>query len=271
MPNVSFFSFNPDSRANRIERFLVTQRTDLPEDPRRWLNVRGPSEAMTQIDLVAGARGVAVEVPATRAKDFNYRRSFKQGLPPEIRTTAKLLREVLTMTAREHLDFAIALDWYKIPDPDVEANNWRNTDVGELVNRSKYRESRASAIQLVDKIQEIVETHPLLKRAEYLATVPGHNADGKSFGERLARTIAKRTGKTIMQTTCPSGRRDQQKSGQAPSLDGLFEMPQTLWGEVVIIDDVYKSGATMNAVGLAARQAGADHVYGLAAVRTMRK
>ena len=271
MPLTSLVPYQADSRANRIEKHLVTTPKDDPLNPRRWLYVRGPVEAMKQIDLLAGQRGVQVPVPGPRSVEFNHRRRFQDGLPQDVAGTVDLLENVLTMRSREHLDFAVALDWYKVPDPAVEPSEWSNTEVGELVNRSKYRKQRPAIRELLGKMLEVIELHPLLNRTEYVATVPGHNADGNSFGEALAQVIAGRTGKTVMQTTCPSGPRAQQKEGLAPSPDGLFEMPQTLWGEVLIIDDVYKSGATMNAVALAAREAGADNVYGLAAVRTMRK
>lgn len=245
----------------------------LPADPspREWLYVCGPSEAMTQIDLVAGPRGIRDDVHPSHQSNYNHSRLFLSGVPRAVRQTANLLKDVLTMTSREHLDFALALDWYKVPDPEVDPNRWANTSSGELVNRAKYRSHSPSGRELADHMADLIERHPLLEAANSIITVPGHRADGTSFGEKLARAVAHRADKPVVETQCPNGPRPQQKEESARNLLDEFEIPDILSGGVIIVDDVYRTGGSMDSVAAAAKEAGARRVFGLAAVRTLRR
>lgn len=53
---------------------------------------------------------------------------------------------------------------------------------------------------------------------------------------------------------------------------GQFSVRESLGSvDVLIVDDVFRSGLSMSEVARAAREAGARSIYGLAAVRTMRR
>jgi hypothetical protein len=216
----------------------------------------------------------SIPVPATRAADFEKCLHWPTGYPPGARTLIELLHEVLTLpTQSERVSLALALDWYKVAESDVPPDRWKNTPVGQLVLKAKYYKSspatmKAAAAQLVELLGHALERHPAYKSAPYLVTVPGSAGNGGSFGESIASGVAQRANKTLIRTIGPP--REAKKAGGSSSLDGLFSLPQSLDGPCVVVDDVYRSGMTMQATALAARQAGATAVFALVAAKTLR-
>lgn len=257
--------FYPDSRANRLQDYSHHSH---------GLSLCGPDEAVKQILMVAEGRGKLVAVPADRAARYIQEIEFPGAPPDDVITLAALLKEVLTLRSMPGLDFSIALDWYKIPDPDRDPNTWDNTPTGDLVYKGKYYSAgsaRARArTELIEKMAWIIRSHPLYRDSSCIVTVPGHLADGQSFGEKLSEAVANAANKPVVITDCPSGPRPSSKGNPGSSANAEFEIPQTLSGDVIVMDDVCRSGTSMRKVALAARAAGARRVFGLAAVRTLR-
>jgi hypothetical protein len=262
-------AFVPDGRANRLKGYGITKLVQVTSD--RWLYLCGPEEVAQQFRMLGSCR--EVEVPQESRSKYTHVFHFMEPSQDELRAMSDLLKEVLTLTTKSDLDCAIAFDWYKIP-PEDDSPKWPNTETGELIYRGKYynpgvAQNRARR-ELVDKFVKILADHPLYRGCAQIVTVPGHKADSQSFGERLAATVAAKAGKTLVETQSPGGPRPQAKEGPSQVTDGHFTMPIPLQGDVIVLDDVYRSGTTMNAVAKAAKRAGAQRVFGLAAVRTMR-
>ncbi|WP_460067123.1 ComF family protein [Streptomyces sp. YKOK-I1] len=239
--------------------------------PDRWLYLRGPEEAAQQIHMLGTC--TPEELTDEQTREWTHRFHLMESDKDELQPLCELLKEVLSLTTKGDLDFAIAFDWYKDPVGD-DPMRWPNTPSGELIYRSKYYSEGVARTrarrELLEKFSDLIEEHPLLRECPNIVTVPGHKADGQSFGERLADRVASKTGKQLTRTESPGGTRPQAKEGTATIADGHFEMPGGISGDVIILDDVYRSGTTMNAVARTAKRAGARHAFGLAAVRTMR-
>jgi predicted amidophosphoribosyltransferase len=125
----------------------------------------------------------------------------------------------------------------------------------------------------VTNMVDIFDRHAALARATIVLDVPGHDATRLSFGSRLATTIADAQGMTMVRVNTRSQSRPEAKklvgAQRAEILRDEFFITADLNGkQVVIIDDVYKSGTSMGAVADAARSAGALTVVGFATVRT---
>ncbi|MGD6753825.1 hypothetical protein [Streptomyces sp. BH105] len=237
----------------------------------RWLYLCGPEEVADQFTMLGTCQEIAL--PDERRSNFTHAFHFPESEQDELQGLSELLKEVLTLTTKRDLDCGIAFDWYKIP-PEDDSPKWPNTDTGELIYRGKYysagQERSTARRKLVNEYAEFISSHPLYRKCNQVATVPGHKADGKSFGEQLAAAVAKQSNKALISTQSPGGPRPQAKEGPTQVSDTHFAMPQPLEGDVIVLDDVYRSGTTMNAVAKAAKRAGARRAFGLAAVRTMR-
>jgi predicted amidophosphoribosyltransferase len=122
---------------------------------------------------------------------------------------------------------------------------------------------------------DLAATHVL--RGDVVAWVPaGRRAYDKGFdhAELLARAVARRRG-------CPFTRavirvRDGRRQADAPrserrgNVQGLFAS-RPVRGDVLLVDDVFTTGATSEACALALLEAGADHVDVVTFARTVRR
>ncbi|HET7425524.1 MAG TPA: phosphoribosyltransferase [Gemmatimonadales bacterium] len=237
----------------------------------------GPTEVATQVRWLLDYRSLQPRELALRDQDrrhWSHRIHAEGPVPNDIRATMDLLKDVVSLPVREALDIALTLDFYKQPDPDIDPMQWANTTAGELVNRAKYRGSVAARDALVERMVGVVRTHPFYAAAEYVAPVPGHSAGGYSFGVDLARRVAAALALPVAEVTCRSAERLPAKERDVNggvNLDGEFALPHEVHGRIVlVVDDVWRSGDSMHALGQAARAKGARAVVGLTGARTMR-
>jgi predicted amidophosphoribosyltransferase len=192
----------------------------------------------------------------------------------------QLLQTIVTVPSSPPPEFSFALDWYKNPVGE-DSYNWPNTKTGDLVNSGKYRFrsqpelQRQAGLDLSNRLCETIRKHPLLRNASMILDVPGHDSQRVSFGSRLAATVARSLGKTMLRVDTRSAFRAESKNrggAQEALLEGEFIVPGAVQGQsVLIVDDVIRSGTSMAAVAKAARMAGAQQVLGICAVRTMRR
>lgn len=199
-------------------------------------------------------------------------------VPASLADFLQLLSEVIVLQGLPpEIDDAIALDFYKIPRADMPPDDWPNTPVGELVSRMKYWASdpvgQATAQeQLIDDLADVVRRHQGYRDSR-IVSVPGHDSAVVGRSEALAVGVAGRLDMRIARTRARSLIRPAAKNRNARvDFRGEFVIePAAIGGSpVLIIDDVFGRGTTMEAVALEARRAGSPRVHGLVAARTIR-
>lgn len=240
---------------------------------RRRMYLHAEQLPLTHIMECFGDHYTVVDGSSERASQYDYCLEFTSEFPPGFEDMVQLLTDALCLPPEEPLDLALALDRYKVPDDDLPATAWANTEIGELVHRAKYYKSspglqEAARETLAERLAGAIQSHPAYWRAPYLVSVPGASGDGTSTGEIVARLVSQRTGKRLIQTVGPE--RPAKKANPSLDVRGMFQLPTMLDGPCVVVDDVWMTGATIREVGRVARGAGAPSVYGLAAARTMR-
>ena len=202
-------------------------------------------------------------------------------LRTEVESLLELLIRAITLPSPRGMATTLALDWYKVADDQADARSWSNTVAGDWVSRGKYW-YRSSPEQQQDvgrhaaqALVEAVRAHPTFAAATVVAHVPGHDVLQVSFGSRLAKTVARDTGKPFVRVSCTTPFRPESKNvtdaQHATALHGIFRVLQPLRrAHVLVVDDVFRSGRSMAEVARACRAAGASTVSGLCVVRTMR-
>lgn len=271
-----FPAFIPDSRGNRLDGFEVKKLRD-ESSAERYIYLCGPDEVATQVRWLLDYYGLEpkeLELRDRDRKQWSHRLSANGPVPAGMRQVLDLLKDVMSLPVREGLDIALTLDFYKNPDDEVDSYQWPNTEAGELVNRAKYRGSAGARDKLVARMAEVARGHAFYRAADFVLPVPGHDASKVSFGESLAKRVAGALALPLAEVRCKRATRPPAKDRGAEepgSLEDEFQVVTPLGGGIaLIVDDVWRTGDSMNGVGLAARRANARAVVGLTATRTMR-
>jgi hypothetical protein len=276
MPDsVSYPPFRHDPRGNHLEWWTTTQT-----ETGHVLWLRGPIEVVRQVQAVDPAYWAVRYVTDTGGWTHALS-SPEPAVKPAVRLLLDLLKEIITVPSGA-IDLVAALDWYKIPAEGVDPYQWPNTETGELVNSGKYRYRLAPGPQaeagrnLASRICNVIDRHALLKDASIILDVPGHDSRLVSFGSRLAATVARDRGLPMIKVQTSSlfraAAKELERHKLAQAFDDEFSVPAEVRGQcVLIVDDVIRSGTSMGAVAKAARASGAYRVFGIGAVRTMRR
>jgi pyrimidine operon attenuation protein/uracil phosphoribosyltransferase len=264
-----------NSRGNRLVTWTVQ-----PSGPGHHLWLRTTADVAAQIRR-ASRDYRQIDPPARYDGTWTHLLYSRFPLTAEIENLLDLLTRTLTLPSPRGMDTALALDWYKVADHEVDSRSWSNTVAGDWVSRGKYWHwsspeqqadlGRRAARALVEAVQR----HPTLAATTVVADVPGHDAKQVSFGSRLAATVAQYTGRPFQRVTCTIPFRPEAKNvtdaQHSAVLHGSFRVLEPLRGaRVLVVDDVIRSGRSMAEVARACRAAGAASVAGLCVARTMR-
>lgn len=159
------------------------------------------------------------------------------------------------------------------------------TPIGQLVREAKpYDQAgspgdRVKAVSLAARMAELVREHPTYRQAELLLAVPPSNPN-KAFDlpTLLAEEIARLTGQGVATAGLKKVRDTRPMKAcrtikeKIDNLTGAFGADPAVFGgrSVIIVDDIYETGFSLNEVGRTVRQANATLVVGLAATKTVR-
>ena len=153
------------------------------------------------------------------------------------------------------------------------------TEVAKLYNKGK-KEDKSSILQLADRVEKQIRSLPCYKEADLICSVPAPPDKGFDLSSRVASIVGEKIDRPAITGGFVFG---EQKS----SYDGSFDDKWKIWEDaqvsflnneefnvkgkkVILIDDLYLSGTTMQYVAMKLQHAGASEVYGLNFVKTMK-
>ncbi len=277
MPQTTFSPppFCRDPRGNRLLRWQTVN-----ESGGHVLLLCGPGEVVDQVSSVAPEYvHLALSNEAKRA--WTHALRVKGPLRTDVENLLQLLTAVVLLPSPPNIDTAIALDWYKLAQDTVDPWEWPNTEVAELVRQGKYlnrfdaRRQADAGLKLVARLCDTIRCHAGLSRATVILDVPGHDSEQVSFGSRVACSVASRLNLPVAKTSTSSTFRPPAKNADSlariTAIKNKFFVRYDLrYHNALVVDDVFKSGTSMSETARAIRVAGAVHVNGIVAVRTMR-
>lgn len=173
------------------------------------------------------------------------------------------------------LDFCMALDFNY--DPSAE----KRTIYGEAEYQLKYQRSRQHFQVLVNALKEAISDLPIPsphRESFCISCIPGP-ADEMTVPRRLAVAVANELEVDFIDAilNCPkAGLKGVPVEEKIPIWDGLYEsecveLSDSVDGRlVVVIDDLYQSGATLWMYARFIKQQGAEYVIGLPCVKSLR-
>jgi len=174
----------------------------------------------------------------------------------------------------DELDFCMALDFNFTPGEG-------RTIYGEAEYQLKYKESRKHIKVLKDGLIEAIGDLPIpaSESGELLVSYVPAKAGGCVVPRKLAKRIAQELELDLCKAvlTCPkSGLKGVSVDQKIPIWQELYdddcvELSESVDGRtVLIIDDLYQSGATMWMYATHLKQLGAKYVFGLPCVKSLR-
>lgn len=175
---------------------------------------------------------------------------------------------------RDNLDLSIALDMnFVLEDSPV------HTAIGDLEYKAKYEKNQDATFQLIELIEKSIKELPFLRWADVVCAMPQR----RDSENKLPKIIVNSLDLSDIQLDNISDKVWLHKKEDLKNCDDLdskldvlqestFEInPDVDLKEknVLLIDDLYKSGASMNFVAMKLKEAGALRVFGLAIVKSL--
>lgn len=158
-------------------------------------------------------------------------------------------------------------------------DQWRRTETGEQVYRLKYRGHREVADPLGQKMAELLERMPELSRCEFMVPIPP-SSRSREFDPvtELVLAVSRHSGMPVSlglltRTRDAPPQKDMASEGQKQAnVRGLFAVAHAdrLAGRrVLLVDDFFDSGATLNEAARTLKAHGAAAVCVLTAAKTI--
>ena len=171
----------------------------------------------------------------------------------------------------DRLSLSIAIDFtYK---DEIERRSL--TDLGELEQKAKYQQNEEFIEMIVEKIIETIDFISFYKEADFVCAVPAYPS--KHFD--LPREIVSRVSQKISKPNITDHFKFKQE--KSPAKECSLEEKWKNWEDtgvsfkediqgktVLLIDDLYQSGISLQYIAMKLQDAGCKEVYGLTVVKS---
>lgn len=193
---------------------------------------------------------------------------------PKSQTITLTLEDLHISPIKGFFNFGLTLDQHSHP---IDSNHKR-TKMGEMVYRFKYRFEKELSSPLANIVSEIIKSNSILNSAELILTVPpsftSRPFDPLSIlAEKISKKIYILYQKDILERTKITTLQKHlfDLKDKIENVKGVFRIknPELVKGKkILLIDDIYDSGATLNELSRILKSAGACKVFVLTLTQT---
>jgi ComF family protein len=143
----------------------------------------------------------------------------------------------------------------------------------EIVHHLKYSDRVSLANPLGDILKECLEREPF--SGDLIVPVPLHRARQRQRGYNQAELLAARLGRPMDTRLLRRRKNTSSQTGlsrneRKRNLASAFEARRDVKGTVIVVDDVYTTGSTMNEIARTLKRAGAERVEVLTVARVAK-
>lgn len=270
-------------KSHQIKRFaILDERTSEGFlDQETMILVKGTEDYFTILKRAFPSLGFDGPFPNDTA-DFDW--FLICYTTAEQQAAIKSLLNALTTTLflKDELDECFALSLHMVL---TEQGGFVRTPLAQMVREAKPYDtgwnagSKEKAAKLANMLSDFIRVHPTYSRARLVGAVPPSNPN-KPFDlpAFLVEQVATATGKEIVTASIRKVRATQPMKNFATlaekvlNIKDAFQADQAkLAGkEIVLIDDIYQTGTSINEVARSLRSAGIRQVFGLTLTKTIR-
>ncbi len=165
-----------------------------------------------------------------------------------------------------------ALDFHS----GFSGERWARTETGELTYRFKYEGQRRLAGELVNRLTACIAERPHLRQVDALLPVPSTTRRDYDPVSELAAALGQRLGLPVLKgalvkTRATQPQKDMHTLAQKQAnVAGAFAAQEVVRGKkLLVLDDLYDSGATLAEVTRTLQGAGASKVVVLTLTKTI--
>ena len=172
---------------------------------------------------------------------------------------------------RDLLDCSVALSL------NFEDDMVTHTPVGLLEKKAKYEYNREAIDQLATLVDEFIGNNPLYKNADCICAVPPTKAGEQNLPISILEKLSQFNGKNISSAVEWKSKTESLKN--ADGTDKLEILKQSGFcitdgtdikgKDIILVDDLYMSGTTLQYVAMKLKEAGARKVFGLCFVKSL--
>lgn len=199
-------------------------------------------------------------------------------LPPEEELEGLLALMTGALTVQDKCEVSHCLDFYRYPVETAETpEEWEYTRTGLAVYRAKYCADQSAGHELQDDLIDFASNHPALAGSEGVAAMPPSSDHGNrpDWPALWARAIAEALGARPVPLRRARPTRPQKgiedRDERARNQRGSMVADATAAGRcVLVVDDLYTQGDSMEEAARALRDAGSAVVFGLCTVKTVK-
>jgi len=170
---------------------------------------------------------------------------------------------------RDHLDLSLALS--------MNFDGDEHTPIGELEYQAKFNDNEEAEAELIGICNEWIDKLPFLKEADYICAMPGSSVATESLPHRIVNNLEGFNFEDISDSVSWTSKTRSVKDAESAEekLEILEESGLQiaegldLTGKTVLLfDDLYMSGLSMQYVAMKLKEAGAARVFGLCTVKS---
>jgi ATP-dependent DNA helicase RecQ len=152
---------------------------------------------------------------------------------------------------------------------------WKRSDAGELAYRLKYQDDLSALPILVEQTMALIKEHPELARVDAVIPVPPSKPRQHDPVSSYTKALSQKLGLPYSPVLIKSRQTSPQKelhtlAQKRQNVAGAFDLQSSLKGKrLLVIDDLFDSGATLEEIFRLLRRAGASEVCVLTWTRTI--
>ena len=171
---------------------------------------------------------------------------------------------------RDHLDLSLALSMNFNEEDE-------RTDIGELEYQAKFKNNEEAEAELTGICNEWIEKFPFMKESDYICAMPSSNGATESLPHRIVTGLEGFEFLDISDSVSWTAKTRSVKDA-ATAEEKLVILEESglqiaegldLKGKTVLLfDDLYMSGLSMQYVAMKLKEAGAAQVFGLCIVKS---
>jgi predicted amidophosphoribosyltransferase len=155
-------------------------------------------------------------------------------------------------------------------------SQWQRTEIGELVYQFKYNGQMSLANELVNRIVKFLDAHPEFREVDCVLAVPPSKKRAFDPVTVIADGVSKKLTLPFLKEMLVKNRMTRPQKEMTNSVlkksnvAGAFTVKGSLKNKrLLLLDDLFDSGATMGEVAKTLQRAGAHEIYVLTLTKTI--